>query len=77
MDMAIKKLKQRKCGGPDGTCIEMLKAMLEETRAKVLQILNKWWSEETIDKEALQARVVHIFKKETLATRLITAPSHC
>ena len=23
MDMAIKKLKQRKCGGPDGTCIEI------------------------------------------------------
>ena len=32
MDRAIKKLKLRKCGGPDGTSIEMFKAMTEEPR---------------------------------------------
>ena len=60
---AIKKLKQRKCGGPDGTSIELFKAMDEGPRKEVLGILNKWWSAEAIDKEALRARVVHIYKK--------------
>ena len=55
LDRASRKLKQRKCGGPDGTSIEMFKAMDEGPRKQVLQILNQWWCEESIDKEALRA----------------------
>ena len=63
MNRAIKKLKMRKCGGPDGTSIEMFKAMTEEPREVILNILNQWWTTENIDKHALRARVVHLFKK--------------
>ena len=56
-------MKIRKSGGPDGTTIEMFKAMDKENRTMVLEILNKWWEGEEIEKEALRARVVHIYKK--------------
>ena len=61
--MTIKKLKNRKSGGPDDTAVEMFKAMEEDARKEVLRILNNWWQEEKIDNEALRARVVHIYKK--------------
>ena len=46
LDRAIKKLKQRKCGGPDGTSIELFKAMDSDNRQEVLKIVNQWWQEE-------------------------------
>ena len=63
MEKAIAKLKNRKSGGPDGTTVEMFKAMEEETREEIRKILHQWWNKEEIDKEALRARVVHIYKK--------------
>ena len=63
LDKAIKRLKNRKSGGPDGTAIEMFKAMEAEAREEVRTILNKWWIEEKIEPEALRARVVHLYKK--------------
>ena len=63
LDKAIKRLKIRKTGGPDETTIEMFKAMDEGNRDIIRKVLNEWWSREEIDKEALRARVVHIFKK--------------
>ena len=61
--MAIKRLKVRKSGGPDGTTIEMFQAMDQENRETIRDTLNQWWTTEAIDKEALRARVVHLYKK--------------
>ena len=43
LDRAIKKLKNRKSRGPDGTTVEVFKAMTEESREEVRKILNQWW----------------------------------
>ena len=61
--MAVKKLKNYKCGGPDGNTTELFKAMNEEALKEVVSLMNTWWEKEKIDPEALQARVVHIYKK--------------
>ena len=63
LDRAIKKLKYRKSGGPDETTVEIFKAMDEDSRQEVRKLLNKWWNTEEIEKEALRARVVHLYKK--------------
>ena len=60
---AIKRLKIRKSGGPDGTTIELFKSMGNEAREAIRGILNGWWRSNKIDKEALQAKVVHLYKK--------------
>ena len=63
MDRAIKRLKIRKSGGPDGTTIELFKAMGTEAREAIRGMLNNWWNNNKIDKEALQAKVVFLYKK--------------
>ena len=63
LDAAIHRLKNRKSGGPDETAVEMFKAMGDEVRTIILTALNNWWNTETIDPEALRARVAHIYKK--------------
>ena len=60
---AIKKLKNYKCGGPDRHCTELFKAMDIENTKTLTDTLNIWWNQEEIELEALQARVVHIYKK--------------
>ena len=63
VEAAIKKLKNYKCEGPDGTTTELFKALDQENVQTLTDALNVWWSEEVLEPEALQARVVHIYKK--------------
>ena len=65
LNAAVKKMKNRKSGGPDDMALEMFEAMEEEARKEVFKMLNKCWKEEKIDNKALRARVVHIYKKGT------------
>ena len=62
LDYAIAKLKLRKSGGPDGTTIELFKAMDAESRKGVLKIMGHWWDNDHIDPEALRARVAPLYK---------------
>ena len=59
----IKKMKRRKAPGPDQVPIELLKEMDSENLLEITSLLQEWWEREDIPAEALQARVVLIFKK--------------
>ena len=59
----IEKLKRRKAPGPDGIPTELLKQMTNDNKRGLLRLLQKWWREEDIEEEELQARVVLIYKK--------------
>ena len=63
----IKKLKRRKAPGPDGIPLELFKELSEEFLEPILDLLNSWWNNTDIPPEALQARVVLIFKKRRQA----------
>ena len=60
---AIRKLKNYKCGGPDNTATELFKALNEEALEIITEVMNEWWTNEKLEREALQARVVHLYKK--------------
>ena len=59
----IKKMKRRKAPGPDQVPIELLKEMDSDNLREITSLLQEWWEKEDIPPEALQARVVLIFKK--------------
>ena len=59
----VRKMKRRKAAGPDQVCIELMKEMDADNLREVTALLQKWWDSEDIPREALQARVVLIFKK--------------
>ncbi len=63
LKMVIKKLKRRKAPGPDEIPTDFFKEMDEDTREEIRELLNKWWREEDIPEEELEARVVMIYKK--------------
>ena len=43
--------------------IELFKELNKDSRVLILQLINEWWQEENIPKEALLASVVLIYKK--------------
>ena len=59
----IKKLKRHKTPGPDEIPTEALKEMNDINLETILGIINEWWEQETIPDEAMNARVVFIYKK--------------
>ena len=59
----VKQLKRRKAPGPDEVPIEIYKEMTDTLLDLVREELNKWWTEETVPEDQLQARIVLIFKK--------------
>ena len=59
----IRKMKRRKAPGPDQIPVELLKEMDATNLQEILLVLNEWWENESLPMEALQARVVLIFKK--------------
>ena len=60
---AIKKLKNGKAPGPDGIPVECYKKMKESQLKIVLQMINNWWTQESVEDEVTQALVILLFKK--------------
>ena len=54
----IKKFKRRKATGPDELPMEAFKEMDDENMILFTELLNKWWNEEDIPEEVLEARIV-------------------
>ena len=56
-------MKNNKQPGPDGLTMELLKLMNKQNRARILDIINGWWSTSQIPEDACLARVVPLYKK--------------
>ena len=63
LNFAIRKANNNKAAGPDEITAELFKFLNPQNRTCVLDIINEWWSSETIPAEQLRARVVTNFKK--------------
>ena len=63
LERVIKKLKRRKAPGPDDIPTEIVKELDADNKEYILELMVKWWNEEYIEEEELQARVVLIYKK--------------
>ena len=59
----LQKLKRHKSPGPDQIPTEFFKELNETNKTALLELINEWWNNETIEEEALQARVVLIYNK--------------
>ena len=59
----IKKLKRHNTPGPDEIPTEALKEMNDNNLSIILDIINEWWEQEQIPDEAMNARVVLIYKE--------------
>ncbi len=60
---AIHKAKRNKTAGPDEIEVEVLKALDAESLKILEHLFNEWYQGNDIEPEALEARVVLIFKK--------------
>ena len=63
LNFAIRKANNNKAAGPDEVTAELFKFLNPQNRTCVLNVINEWWSSETLPAEQLRARVVTIFKK--------------
>ena len=63
LNFASRKANNNKAAGPDEITAELFKFLNPQNRTCVLDIINEWWSSETIPAAQLRARVVTIFKK--------------
>ena len=62
-EAALKSMKHNKQPGPDGLAMELFKWMNKQSRARILDIVNGWWSTSQIPEDACLGRVVPLYKK--------------
>ena len=62
-ESALKSMKNNKQPGPDGLTMELFKWMNKQNRARILDIVNGWWSTSQNPEDACLARVVSLYKK--------------
>ena len=63
METALRAAKSNKQPGPDELQMELLKWLDASNRARLLDLINNWWTERKAPQELFVARVVPIFKK--------------
>ena len=51
INKVIKRAKRHKTPGPDEVPMEVFKEMDEESRRRVLEIINEWWEKEEKDED--------------------------
>ena len=62
-EAALKSMKNNKQPRPDGLTMELFKRMNKQNRARILDIVNGWWSTSQIPEDACLGRVVPLYKK--------------
>ena len=68
MTRAIKKMKQRKAGGPSGVIIEMIKAGGKETVTVISELVNLIIYEENIPEDWKNSFIINCYKGKNDAT---------
>ena len=63
METALRAAKSNKQPGPDELQMELLKWLDASNGTRLLDLINKWWTERKAPQELFVARVVPIFKK--------------
>ena len=68
LEEAIYRAKAKKTPGPDNITTEQIKALNDISKSYLLDTINIWWINKTIDESACISRVAQIYKKK--ATQL-------
>ena len=59
----VKKMKNGIAPGPDEITVDILKGMNDENLDVIRQLINQWWTEQTIPEDLTLAKVVSLYKK--------------
>ena len=59
----LKKLKNNKAAGPDGTIVEMIKILERGNRDEIRDFLNQCWDEKKIPEQMKEANIACMYKK--------------
>ena len=59
----LQRAKKNKAPGPDGIHMELMQCMNQGNLARIVEIMNTWWRNKTIEDKIARAKVTSIYKK--------------